>query len=80
MSYGLLTCATTSTVVTTDTKVKTYGNGRRAEYTYLMYWNPENPAKKLWIREEQAMAQVEQVFKSMSPDDDLFEDVVAYSR
>jgi hypothetical protein len=26
------------------------------------------------------MAQVEQVFKSMSPDDDLFEDVVAYAR
>ena len=26
------------------------------------------------------MTQVEQVFKSMSPDDDLFEDVVAYAR
>lgn len=77
---GLLTCATTCKVVTADTKVKTYGNGRRAEYTYLMCWNPENPAKKLWIREEQVMEQVEQIFKSMSPDDDIFEDVVAYSR
>lgn len=77
---GLLTCATTGKVVTADTKVKTYGNGRRAEYTYLMCWNPENPAKKLWIREEQVMEQVEQIFKSMSPDDDIFEDVVAYSR
>jgi site-specific DNA recombinase len=49
---GLLTCATTGKVVTAYTKVKTYGNGRKAEYTYLMCWNPENPAKKLWVREE----------------------------
>lgn len=77
---GLLTCATTGKVVTADTKTKTYGNGRTAEYTYLMCWNPENPAKKLWIREAQVMAQVEQVFKDMAPDADLFEDVVAYAR
>ena len=77
---GLLTCATTGKVVTADTKVRTYGNGRKAEYTYLMCWNPENPSKKIWVREEKVLAQVEQVFKAMSPDDDIYQDVVACSR
>jgi len=77
---GLITCAVTGKIVTTDTKLKKYQNGRVAEYRYLMTWNPENPAKKLWLREEQVMAEVELVFKNMAPDADLFGDVVEYTR
>ena len=77
---GLITCAVTGKTVTTDTKLKIYQNGRTAEYRYLMTWNPQDPSKKLWLREEPIMAQIEQVFKDMAPDADLFEDVVAYAR
>ena len=77
---GLITCAVTGKIVTTDTKTKTYQNGRTAHYSYLMTWNPQEPSKKLWQREEDIMAQMEQVFKSMAPEPDLFGDVVSYAR
>ena len=77
---GLITCATTGKIVTTDTKTKIYQNGRKAEYSYLMTWNPKEPSKKIWVREQDVMQQMEQVFKSMSPEADIFEDVIGYAR
>lgn len=56
---GLLTCAVTGSVVSSDTKKKSYKNGTTAEFTYLVTWNPENPSKKFWVREDKVAAQVE---------------------
>lgn len=56
---GLLTCAVTGRVVSSDTKKKSYKNGTTAEFTYLVTWNPENPSKKFWVREDKVAAQVE---------------------
>lgn len=77
---GLITCATTGKMVTSDTKTKRYQNGNTAEYTYLMCWNPEEPAKRMWLREDNVLAEVEQVFKNMGIDDDIYDDVIAYAQ
>ncbi len=77
---GLLTCATTGKTVTADTKIRKYRNGNTAEFTYLMCWNPEEPTKRMWVREDTVLAEVEQVFKNMGIDDDIYEDVIAYAQ
>jgi hypothetical protein len=30
-----------------------------------MPWDPENPKKKLWVNENEILAEIEKVFKSM---------------
>ncbi len=77
---GLITCATTGKTITTDQQIRNYKNGNTATFNYLMPWNPENPKKKLWVREELVLAQVEEVFKQMWIDDDLYADIVEYTR
>lgn len=77
---GLITCAVSGRTVTADTKTKTYRSGKKGEFTYLICRNPQNPDKKMWIREADVLAEIEQVFKDMAPDTDMFEDVVEYAR
>lgn len=77
---GLLTCATTGKMISTDQQTRRYKNGNTATFTYLMPWNPENPKKKLWVRQEQVLAQVEEVFKRLMIDDGLYADIVEYTR
>lgn len=63
---GMLTCAVTGRVISSDTKKKTYKNGNVSEWTYLVTWNPDNPKKKLWVREDKVVAQVEHAFERIS--------------
>lgn len=56
---GLLTCAATGRVISSDTKKRTYQNGNTAEWTYLVTWNPDKPEKKQWVREDSVIEQVE---------------------
>lgn len=60
---GLITCAYTGKVITADTKKKTYANGTTAEWTYLGTGTPDNPTRKMWVREDKIIEQVEEVFK-----------------
>lgn len=62
---GLITCATTKKVVTSDTKKKTYLNGKTAEWTYLRCGDPANPQKVMWIKEEIVIKQVENILKDI---------------
>jgi site-specific DNA recombinase len=62
---GLLTCATSGLVVTADTKTKKLKDGTAAEYTYLRCHNPEQPSKRMWVREELAIEQVEKVINNL---------------
>lgn len=62
---GVLTCATTGNMVTADHKKKTYKNGTTGEWTYLRCWNPEDTSKKIWAREDDVKAQVEDVLKNL---------------
>ncbi len=59
---GILTCGVTGKVVTADTKKKTYANGTTSEWTYLCTGNPANPDKKMWVREDKVIEQLEAIF------------------
>jgi site-specific DNA recombinase len=62
---GLLTCATTGRVVTGDTKTRKYVNGNTAQWTYLRCWNPDQPEKIMWVREEEIIKQVEDIISRL---------------
>lgn len=57
---GILTCATTGKTISAERHRRTYKNGGNAEWIYLSCWNPDNPEKRIWIREEDVLAQVEE--------------------
>ncbi|MGH1384317.1 recombinase family protein [Kordia sp.] len=77
---GLLQCATTGRTVTADTKKRTYKSGKVAQWTYLVCWNPDNPDKKMWIREEKVLEQVEEVFKKLTIPEPQLANVIKYIR
>ncbi|MBN8820638.1 MULTISPECIES: recombinase family protein [unclassified Spirosoma] len=77
---GVLTCATTGRMVTADTKKKTYVSGETAQWTYLRCSDPANPTKTMWVREEEILAQVEQVLKRIQIPADTLVKVLAYIR
>ncbi len=62
---GLITCATTGRVVSADTKQRQRADGTPYELTYLGTWNPEDTSKKIWVREDEVLAQIEDVFKQL---------------
>ncbi len=66
MFRGLLTCAVTGRVISADTKTKKYKNGTSQEFTYLVTWNPKDPKKKMWVREDTIIAQVEDALENIS--------------
>ena len=75
---GLITCATTNHVVTADTKSKVNKQGKMHEWTYLIVRNPEYPEKKMYIREEEVIEQIEKVFSKIKLDEDLLIEVMEY--
>jgi len=75
---GTLTCANTGNIVTADTKSKTYANGQKGEWTYLITRKPENHEKKMWVREDDVIAQVEEVLGQIGVNDSgIMEDIVS---
>ncbi len=62
---GLLTCSVTGRMVTADTKTKTYASGKTAEWTYLGTWNPDNPKRKMWMREEKVIEKIDDILKNI---------------
>lgn len=77
---GLITCATTGRVVTASEQKRTYKNGEKASWTYLRAWNPENPEKLVWVREEKVLEQIEAVFKSLYIPPDKLEAITGHIR
>lgn len=77
---GLLQCATTGRTVTADTKKKTYKSGKVAQWTYLRCWNPDDPEKKMWVREEKILSQIEEVFKKLTIPEPQLTNVIKYIR
>ncbi|WP_341748703.1 SHOCT domain-containing protein [Candidatus Tisiphia endosymbiont of Sialis lutaria] len=43
---GLITCATTGKIVTSEIHSKTYSNGKVDQWVYLAAWDPKNPNEK----------------------------------
>ena len=77
---GLIRCAATGKLVSTDQKTRTYKNGNTATWTYLRAWKPEDPTKKHWVREEIVLDQVQSVFDKLSLPADAQEYIEAYLR
>ncbi len=69
--HGILTCKTTGKMVTADTKTKKYKSGASSTWTYLRCWNPENPEKRMWVREDKIMQEVEEIFFSLGIKDKI---------
>lgn len=54
---GLIKCATTGRIVTSDTKKKVYPSGKIGEWVYLRVWNPKNPEKTMFVKEEKIISE-----------------------
>ena len=59
MFRGLLTCAASGRIVTAERHMRTYQNGNKSEWVYLASYNPDKLQQKIFVREEEVMAQVE---------------------
>lgn len=77
---GILTCAVTGRLVTAETHKKKYKNGGTGEWTYLATYNPEDPTKKIWVREEEVLEQVEAIFARMAVHEKLLDNILKYIR
>lgn len=77
---GLITCATTGKMVTASTQKKTYSNGETGEWTYLIGYDPKEPSKKIWVREEKVLDQVIAILGRLQMEPELLEKVKAYIR
>jgi len=78
---GLLRCAVTGRIVTAETHTKKYSNGGTGQWTYLATFNPENIQKKMWVREDQILEEVEMILDGMSIKNDKFlQEVMHYIR
>lgn len=76
---GILTCATSGRTISSETKTKTNLNGESHSWTYLSSWNPDNPDKKIYMREEDVLAQVEEALASLQIRDvETFNGVISY--
>ncbi|NRB10102.1 MAG: recombinase family protein [Rickettsiaceae bacterium] len=67
---GLLTCKTTGKLVLSDTKVKKYPSRKKSEWTYLIAYDPKNSKKKIWVREDKVIKQLEEVLKNLAIKDE----------
>jgi site-specific DNA recombinase len=63
---GVLRCAVTGRMITAETHTKKYANGRTGQWTYLGSFEPENPTKKIWVREDEVLAEVKSILEGMS--------------
>ncbi|NKB46885.1 MAG: recombinase family protein [Legionellales bacterium] len=75
---GLIKCATTGRTVTAETQKRTYKNGTRAQWTYLRTWNPDNPQKKIWVREDKVLKEVEAIIAKLHIEPRLYSKIIAY--
>ena len=73
---GLIKCATTSKVVTAETKKKKYSDGTIDEWTYLRTWDPNNSERYIYVKEDKILKEVEKVFDSMHLEPEMLEKAI----
>lgn len=66
MFRGILTCANTGKQCTAETAKKKYKDGRTAEWTYVVSYKKDDPAKKVWTREDEVEQQVIAALETLS--------------
>ena len=76
---GMLTCAVTGRTVSSERAKRTYKSGKTAEWIYLSTWNPDNPSKKVWVREDAIVEQVKEALQSIAiPNEKILKEVITY--
>lgn len=76
---GILTCATTGKTISAERHGKTYKNGGKSEWIYLSSWNPDDPKKKVWMREEHVLEQVEAALATLAiKDEKVLKNLTSY--
>lgn len=78
MLRGLITCGTTGKVVSCETKRRKNADGIIHETVYLGPWNPKNPTKKVYIKEDEIIKQIEEIFKSLYIEPETLAKVIEY--
>ncbi|WP_425361231.1 recombinase family protein [Candidatus Tisiphia endosymbiont of Ceraclea dissimilis] len=76
----LITCATTGKIVTSEIHSKTYANGKVEQWVYLAAWDLKNPNKKIYVREDEVLAKIEEIFKKIGikRDPELLKDTLEH--
>jgi site-specific DNA recombinase len=69
---GLLTCAISGSTVTCDLK--------KGKYVYLICRDPKAPKKKLWIKENEILDQIRDVFRSIQIPADVLAEILDHLR
>ena len=72
----MIKCATTGKVVTADTKTKISASGKTTEWTYLIARDPNNPNKRIFVKEEKILEEVEKVFDEMHLEPEMLEKAI----
>ena len=72
---GLVQCGVSGKVASPDSKEKTFSTGRHAVYNYLVVHNPEAPAKRLYVKEDEVIAQLTEVLRSLRMPDVIYQDI-----
>ena len=67
---GIVRCAVTGKKATCDIK--------KGRYIYLMTHDPANPAKKLWIKEEKVLRQIEAIFSNITLPESVLPEMLDY--
>lgn len=68
----MISCAVSGRKVTCDIK--------KGKYVYLIARDPQDPNKKIWVKEEMIMEQVAEVMRSITIPQDVLEPMVDYLR
>lgn len=69
---GLVTCAVSGRKVSCEL--------HKGRYVYLMTRRPDDPTKKMWVKEEVVLEQIKAVLRSITLPDDLLASVLDYIR
>ncbi|MEX0999695.1 MAG: recombinase family protein, partial [Thermodesulfobacteriota bacterium] len=67
---GLIKCATTGRVVTSDIK--------KGKFVYLITRDPKNPEKKVYVPEKQVLEGIRAVFQSIKIEDEILESITEH--
>ena len=62
------------------TKQRKRADGTPYEITYLGTWNPEDTSKKIWVREDEVMEEIEEVFRQLQLTPEAIAEVMRYVR
>lgn len=76
---GLVTCANTGKHCTAQQHNKTYKNGTKASFTYLVSYAKDDPKKIHYVREDNVMAEIEAALSTLTiGDTGELKDVLSY--